>query len=380
MTITVEFDPPQPGDSREVFNNKAFDTVAKLNPWSQQANALALEVNNDAATAEAGAEIVNSVVNFRGAWDDLTGALSVPASCAHASGYWILLESVADVTAHEPGVSAVWAMYESDFARLSGADFTGPITVPAGASGAQVPQAQETYGPKSGQLAGMRNKIINGAFLVNQRGYVSGTATTAGQYTLDRWKVTGAGGITFSTTNNKTTVTIPSGQTLQQVIEGLNLQTGTYVMSWEGTAQGRIDGGSYGASGVVTASITGGANTTIEFNTGTVANVQVEPGTIATPFEHRLYGAELALCQRYYEGGFFQTNAYVTGAGSLGGTVKMVPKIATPTTTATKSGGANTGSTVTANALSNKELLLYAAFDGTGEGYFVASWTASSEL
>lgn len=143
MTITVEFDPPQPGDSREVFNNKAFDTVAKFNPWSQQANALALEVNNDAATAEAGAEIVNSVVNFRGAWDDLTGALSVPASCAHASGYWILLESVADVTAHEPGVSAVWAMYESDFARLSGADFTGPITVPAGASGDQVPRASE---------------------------------------------------------------------------------------------------------------------------------------------------------------------------------------------------------------------------------------------
>lgn len=143
MTITVEFDPPQPGDSREAFNNKAFDTVAKFNPWSQQANALALEVNDDAAAAEAGAEIVNAVVNFRGAWDDLTGALSVPASCAHASGYWILLESVADVTAHEPGVSAVWAMYDSDFARLSGADFTGPITVPAGASGDQVPRASE---------------------------------------------------------------------------------------------------------------------------------------------------------------------------------------------------------------------------------------------
>lgn len=147
MNITVEFDPPQPGDSREVFNSKAFDTVAKFNPWSQQANALALEVNDDAATAEAGAEIVNAVVNFRGPWDDLTGALSVPASCSHASGYWILLESVADVTAHEPGVSAVWAMYESDFARLSGADFTGPITVPAGASGAQVPQAQEVAPP-----------------------------------------------------------------------------------------------------------------------------------------------------------------------------------------------------------------------------------------
>lgn len=151
-----------------------------------------------------------------------------------------------------------------------------------------------------GQLAGLRNKIINGNFGINQRSYVSGAATTAGQYTLDRWKVTGTGGVTFSTTANKTTVTIPSGQTLQQVVEGLNLESGTYVLSWEGTAQGRIAGGAYGASGAVTASITGGTNTTIEFNTGTVALVMLEKGTVATPFEHRPYGMELALCQRYY--------------------------------------------------------------------------------
>lgn len=210
--------------------------------------------------------------------DTMTGHLSVPAG---ASG------------AQVPQAQEV-------VPRTGNVTMTGPLEVPAGASGAQVPQAQETYGPKNGQLAGMRNKIINGAFGINQRGYASGAATTAGQYTLDRWKVTGTGGITFSTTDNKTTVTIPSGQTLQQVIEGLNLQTGTYVLSWEGTAQGRIAGGSYGASGAVTASITGGTNTTIEFNAGTVANVQLEPGTIATPFEHRQHGAELALCQRYY--------------------------------------------------------------------------------
>jgi hypothetical protein len=145
-----------------------------------------------------------------------------------------------------------------------------------------------------------RNKIINGNFGINQRVYVSEAETTEGQYTLDRWRVTTTSGITFSTTNNKTTVTIPIGQTIQQVVEGLNLKSGTYVLSWGGTAQGRIAGGTYGASGSVTASITGGTDTTIEFNAGTVYEVQFEIGSVATSFEHRHYGTELAMCQQYY--------------------------------------------------------------------------------
>jgi hypothetical protein len=86
---------------------------------------------------------------------------------------------------------------------------------------------------------------------------------------------------------------------LRQVIEGLNLYSATYVLSWVGTAQGKIGSGSYGASGV-TGAITGGTNTTIEFGPGTVSKVQLELGTVPTPFENRPYGVELALCQRYY--------------------------------------------------------------------------------
>lgn len=148
---------------------------------------------------------------------------------------------------------------------------------------------------------GAENKIINGNFGINQRS-VSGTVTlTAGSYGHDRWKA-GASGCTytFATSANVTTITISAG-TLVQVIEGLNLQSGTHVLSWTGTIQMTIDGGSAGNSGM-TGTLTGGTNATVETSgTGTLSLVQLEKGDTATAFKHRSYGQELALCQRYYQ-------------------------------------------------------------------------------
>lgn len=59
--------------------------------------------------AAASAQAANNISHFVGRWDLLTGALDVPATTYHSGSYWALLESVADVTAHEPGVSGVWA-------------------------------------------------------------------------------------------------------------------------------------------------------------------------------------------------------------------------------------------------------------------------------
>ena len=56
--------------------------------------------------------------NFVGAWSLQTGALAVPASVEHNGAIWILLSSLADVTASEPGVGVEWAR-QTNFASES---------------------------------------------------------------------------------------------------------------------------------------------------------------------------------------------------------------------------------------------------------------------
>ena len=223
---------------------------------------------------------------------------------------------------------------------------------------------------------GFKNRIINGGFILNQRGYVSGTALSAGTYGHDRFKG-GASGGTYTFTQGSlgvnTTVTITAG-TLVQVIEGCNLpEGGTYVLSWTGTAQGRLNSGTYGSSGTVTVTgWTAGTNLNVEFNTGTLGSIQLEAGSVASSFDYRPFGTELVLCQRYYEvcsATYLQASQAGGGSNIVTGQYR-VTKRTTPTLTLTQitgSGGGQFSNTVDNWSAS-------AAVDGNGR----IGWSATS--
>ena len=158
---------------------------------------------------------------------------------------------------------------------------------------------------------GFRNKIINGDFRINQRGYTSGSNLASGAYGFDRWKSNYTNTtLTFTSAPQGQTVTINVGGSVRQIIERANMPAGTYVLSWTGTAIGSVfNSGATAPVGVLSplvVTLDGSADVVVEFGpagagTATLGNVQLEAGSVASAFERRPIGTELALCQRYYE-------------------------------------------------------------------------------
>ena len=120
-----------------------------------------------------------------------------------------------------------------------------------------------------------------------------------------------------------------------------------------------------------------GASTNDDFY---ITGVQLEVGTVATPFEHRSYGQELSLCQRYYE----QLNAELmnyeayypsNGYGHYRGLTFAVPKRAAPTITRdgpTSFAGLN-GNSIGMTGYTNGVL-----FGASSSGAGICFWSFSS--
>ena len=205
---------------------------------------------------------------------------------------------------------------------------------------------------------GFKNLLINGRFDVWQRG----TSFTTNGYTADRWIV----GLSNATVTNginsiiRTTTGASGWCNLQSAIERANvipLRGKTVTLSayisatdFTGPIRLRLSYSTVNESSVsqttvidtnlvtptavltrytltvVVPSDAKGLAAVIDYQDvqSTIgsqcitSNVQLEVGSVATPFEQRPYGLELSLCQRYYEkSGFFGTTITPTNMSVL---------------------------------------------------------------
>ena len=231
----------------------------------------------------------------------------------------------------------------------------------------QIPNAMLTI--FDGGALSFRNRIINGAMGVAQRGTSFSTPASAA-YTLDRWFVnwTGAAPTTVAQVTGPTgfrnalQITGAASNTavnINQKIESLNcsdlsgatvtIQANIAVsvaqtVSWQlyyANAQDNfssvtaISSGTWSATTTATtftATVAGlpagamnGLYLAINPNNGgaftsgtfTITGVQLEKGAVSTPFEFRHHGTELALCQRYYVPIGGNLTAMLNGSGTV---------------------------------------------------------------
>jgi hypothetical protein len=127
--------------------------------------------------------------------------------------------------------------------------------------------------------------------------------------------------------------------------------------------------------------LTVGAQTS---GTWTIGNMQLEAGSVATPFERRDYGRELIMCQRYYETGsnFQLFSGYVVTNEVYYNPVRFtVTKRTAPSVTPTYWSAARfAASAPAAQSISEDGLWFSASATTTGTGYFQYAWVASAEL
>ena len=112
-----------------------------------------------------------------------------------------------------------------------------------------------------------------------------------------------------------------------------------------------------------------------------LTGVQVEVGTVATPFEHRSYGQELSLCQRYYQlMTNFSNSFYATGTSESGffNYEFKVPMRQAPTVTITSTGTTSRLSSLNVATTGIDTVSLQAVASSSGMVYMYGSTAANA--
>ena len=226
---------------------------------------------------------------------------------------------------------------------------------PSGIAGEAMLRAETPREQQNLIGAGRKNLIINGDFRVSQRGdYTSATATTHNQLYLDRWVVrltnvtantqhilgtNSSPGYPYKDSNslrltatNSATGVMRHLQRVEGFLSGRTLTVSAWVksnspnarvFSYQHNGGTRVSSKPHSGSGeweYLTLTTVNDANqanqlyfdialasetfTNIAITSGEyveISEVQMEVGNVATPFEYRSYGEELALCQRYFQ-------------------------------------------------------------------------------
>lgn len=141
MAITVVFDPPLPTDPPATFDSKAFTLLGDLNDFASEANALQADVNAKEGTATTAAATATTQAGIA------TGAASTATTKASEAVNARDLAVQAASDAEDAAAAAALFDPANYVAKAGNVTMTGPLSVPAGASGAQVPQAQEVAPP-----------------------------------------------------------------------------------------------------------------------------------------------------------------------------------------------------------------------------------------
>ena len=107
-----------------------------------------------------------------------------------------------------------------------------------------------------------------------------------------------------------------------------------------------------------------------------ITDIQVEEGTVATPFERRNFAEEITRCQRYYQVGSNIGSGYGSANGyARAGCTFATQMRTTPTFTATNTGS---GSIIATGRSNTGFYVTYGSLGGTSAGIF--NFTADAEL
>jgi hypothetical protein len=181
--------------------------------------------------------------------------------------------------------------------------------------------------------------------------------------------------ISVANTWEQKTITIPGDITGPWATDNTAGMTVIFSLgvgsTYKGTANAWAGAARFSATGTVDLVNTNGA-------TFYLTGVQLEAGTVATPFERRSYGQELALAQRYYQV-FGDLNLTISGRSTNAATTVMPIVFRTTMRTApTVAGTLTVGSGLSFSSTIDTMRVIGTA-DGNGT-FVVSNSTASAEL